>query len=82
MQSYPVAKNTFFLTGALVVQKVLSFWYFWYLSSHLEKTTLGTYLFALSFVTLFGGATDLGLTPILIRETARDPASGAGLGRM
>lgn len=76
MRSYPVAENTIWLTGALVAQKVLSLGYFWYLSNQLTKATLGMFLFALNFATLFGGVTDLGLTPILIRETARDPAAG------
>src|SRR3989338_1209922 len=76
MKVLRVSQNTVFLTSALVAQKILSFGYFWYLSSHLPAQTLGRYVFALSFVTLFGSGTDLGLSPLLIRETSRDPRSG------
>src|SRR3989344_5776810 len=76
MIAYTVSKNTVFLTGASVIQKVLSFGYFWYLTANLPKTDLGAYLFALSFATLFGSATDLGITPVLIREAARRPEEG------
>lgn len=76
MKTYSVSRNTALLTGALVGQKVLSFAYFWYLSNQLAKGQLGMYLFALSFATLFGSATDLGLTPVLIRESARDRTVG------
>ncbi|MDD5109633.1 MAG: flippase [Patescibacteria group bacterium] len=76
MKAYRVAHNTAFLTGAQITQKMLSFGYFWYLSNQLGKSSLGTYLFALSFATLFGSGTDLGLTPVLVRETARQPEQG------
>lgn len=76
MKVYPVPHNTAWLTGASVTQKILSFGYFWYLTAHLDKESLGAYLFALSFATLFGSVTDIGITPVLIRETARDPQQG------
>ncbi|TSC76970.1 MAG: succinoglycan biosynthesis transport protein [Parcubacteria group bacterium Gr01-1014_31] len=76
MRSLSVSSNTLLLTGASVVQKILSFGYFWYLTANLPKTDLGAYLFALSFATLFGSATDLGITPVLIREAARHPEEG------
>jgi len=67
-----VGKNTTYLTFALVVQKVLSFVYFWFVSTALFPEILGRYIFALSFASLFAIFVDLGITPILIRESSKD----------
>ncbi len=66
-----VARNTFYLTTALVGQKILSFIYFTILARQLGAETIGKYTFALAFTTIFSVITDLGLTPVLIREVAR-----------
>lgn len=66
-----VARNTFYLTSALVGQKVLSFVYFTLLARFLGAELVGKYTFALAFTTIFSIITDLGLTPVLIREVAR-----------
>lgn len=66
-----IVKNTFIFTGALLVQKVLSFLYFFYLSSRMSPATLGSYVWALSFTTLFSIGTDLGLTTVFTREASR-----------
>ena len=66
-----VARNTFYLTSALVGQKLLSFVYFTLLARALGAEMIGKYTFALAFTTIFSIITDLGLTPVLIRETAR-----------
>lgn len=57
------------------MQKIVSFAYFLYLSSHLAPSQLGAYVWALSFTTLFSIGMDLGLSPILTREAAKDDKS-------
>jgi len=66
-----VAKNTFYLTSALVGQKILSFVYFTLLARFLGVETIGKYTFALAFTTIFSIVADLGLQPVLVREVAR-----------
>ena len=73
MQKRGVAKNTTYFTLALVVQKILSFIYFYLLSANILPDTLGKYVFALSYASLFSIFIDLGLTPILIRESSKNP---------
>jgi len=67
-----IAKNTTWFTGSLVIQKIISFIYFWYISNNLFPGDLGKYVFALSFTTMFSIFIDLGLSPVLIREGAKD----------
>lgn len=71
-----IAKNTSYMTAALVVQKVLSFAYFAYVARSVGTQQLEHYLSALALTTVFGIFIDLGLTPVLIRETAKDPGRG------
>jgi O-antigen/teichoic acid export membrane protein len=66
-----VAKNTFFLTGGLVAQKVLSFLYFLFLARFLGKDAIGKYLYALSLMTAFSTLSDLGFQQVVIREVAK-----------
>lgn len=66
-----IIKNTIIFTAAAVMQKIVSFAYFLYLSSRLAPELLGSYVWALSFTTLFSIGTDLGLSPIFIREAAK-----------
>lgn len=66
-----VSHNTFYLTVALIGQKILSFVFFTLLARFLGVAAIGTYTFALAFTTIFSIITDLGLTPVLIREVAR-----------
>lgn len=66
-----VARNTFYLTSAYIGQKILSFVYFTLLARFLGVEAIGKYTFALAFTTIFSVITDLGLTPVLIREVAR-----------
>ncbi|MBI4280756.1 polysaccharide biosynthesis C-terminal domain-containing protein [Candidatus Uhrbacteria bacterium] len=60
-------------TGTLVLQKALSFFYFLFLTWKLEPDLLGIYIWTLSVTSLFSIWIDLGLTPLLIRESTRDP---------
>ncbi|MFA5133589.1 MAG: flippase [Patescibacteria group bacterium] len=67
-----IIKNTVLFTAALILQKIVSFAYFLYLSSRLAPELLGSYVWALSFTTLFSIGMDLGLSPILTRDVAKD----------
>ncbi|MDO8505826.1 MAG: flippase [bacterium] len=66
-----VAKNTLYLTSALVGQKLLSFIYFTLIARFLGAETVGKYTFAIAFTTIFAIIAELGLTPVLVREIAR-----------
>lgn len=67
-----ITKNTFHLTLALVAQKIFSFIYFTLIARQMGVAAIGLYTIALSFSSLFSVLTDLGLTPVLIREGAKD----------
>ena len=67
-----LTKNTAYYTGALTVQKILAFIYFWFISNNLFPGQLGQYIFALSYTTLFSIFVDLGLSPVLTREASKD----------
>ncbi|OGH77042.1 MAG: hypothetical protein A3G08_00065 [Candidatus Magasanikbacteria bacterium RIFCSPLOWO2_12_FULL_47_9b] len=69
--SQSVAKNTLFMTGASVVQKIISFAYFTLVARSIGAEGTGKYFFALSFTTIFVVFVDLGLTNIFIREGAK-----------
>ncbi len=66
-----VVKNTVMYTAATIAQKAISFVYFWVLSSHLAPSALGAYLGMLSFASLASIGMDLGLTPLLTRQAAK-----------
>jgi len=66
-----IAKNASYLTGALVLQKVISFTYFTLLARNLGPENLGKYYFAISFTTVFAIFIDLGLINVLMREVAK-----------
>lgn len=66
-----VARNTLYLTIASVIQKIISFGYFFYFSKAIGPDHLGAYAFALSFSSIFIIFMDFGLGPLLTREGAR-----------
>lgn len=66
-----IVSNTALYTGAVLVQKALSFLYFLFLSKQFLPHELGGYLWVLSLSGLFQIGIDLGLTPIVTREAAR-----------
>jgi O-antigen/teichoic acid export membrane protein len=66
-----VAKNTIFLTVATVGQKVLAFLYFILIARLADVSGTGKYFFVVSFTTIFSIVVDLGLSSVLIRETAK-----------
>ncbi|MFZ2189806.1 MAG: flippase [Candidatus Magasanikiibacteriota bacterium] len=67
-----VAKNTAFITFAYVGQKIISFVYFTLIiAKNLGVENTGKYFFVLSFTTIFVVFVDLGLTNVLVRESAK-----------
>ncbi len=68
-----IAKNTSYLTMALILQKIISFTYFTLLARYVGPASLGKYYFAISFTTIFAIFIDLGFANVLTREVAKDP---------
>ncbi len=78
-----IAKNTSYLTAALILQKIISFTYFALLARNLGAGDLGKYYFAISFTTIFAIFIDLGLVNVLTREVAkRKEEAGKFLGNV
>jgi len=67
-----IAKNTSYLTVALIFQKIISFTYFTLLARYVGPASLGKYYLAISFTTIFAIFIDLGFTNVLTREIAKD----------
>lgn len=67
-----IAKNTSYLTLALILQKIISFTYFTLLARYVGPANLGKYYLAISFTTIFSIFIDLGFANILTREIAKD----------
>lgn len=67
-----VAKNIFHLLTSSVLQKAIAFVYFALIARWAGVEDTGSYFFALSWTLMFTTVTDMGLTPVLIRETAKD----------
>ncbi|MCU0680338.1 MAG: flippase [Planctomycetes bacterium] len=74
-----IARNTSYLTVALIIQKVLTFTYFALLARYLGPENLGKYYFAISFTTIFSVIVDLGLGNVLTREAAKDNSNSPSL---
>lgn len=66
-----IAKNTSYLTLALIFQKIISFTYFTILARNLGQENLGKYYLAISITTIFAIFIDLGLVNVLTREVAK-----------
>lgn len=66
-----IAKNTSYLTLALILQKAISFTYFTLLARYIGPASLGQYYFAISFTTVFAILIDLGFANVLTREIAK-----------
>lgn len=74
-----VTHNTLFLTGASIIQKALSFIYFTLLARTFTADQIGAYSYSLAFTTIFSIIVDGGLTPVLIRYTAKNPERARSL---
>ncbi len=68
-----LARNTTYLTAALVGQKVIAFFYFAVIARLVGVEWTGKYFLALSIVIMVGALADFGLTPVLVREVAKRP---------
>lgn len=66
-----LAKKTTFMTVASIGQKLVAFLYFSLIARLIGAEQTGQYFFALSFTTVFVVFVDLGLTNVLIRESAK-----------
>ena len=65
-----LAKNTAFLTGASILQKVVAFVYFAVLARFLGVEDTGVYFLTLAVITSVAVFADLGVTSVLIRDVA------------
>lgn len=72
-----LARNTLFLTAASIAQKAIAFLYFTVIARTIGVESTGAYFLALALITTIGVLDDLGLTSVLIREVAKQPASAA-----
>ena len=70
--SQRITANTSFFMAALIIQKIFSFVYFTLLARNLGAEGIGQYFFAVSFASMFSVLVDLGLSPLLIREVAKE----------
>ncbi len=66
-----ITRNTAYMTMASIGQKIISFVYFTMIANHLGAEKTGKYFFALAFTTVFVVFVDLGLTSVLVRESAK-----------
>src|SRR5574344_1816157 len=66
-----IARNTSYLTLALILQKIISFTYFIILTRALGLEMMGQYYAAISFTTIFAIFINLGFANTLTREIAK-----------
>ena len=66
-----IAKNTTWLTMAYILQKIFAFIYFTLIARWLGADNIGIYTFAISLTTIMSVFIDFGLSPVLIRESAK-----------
>lgn len=71
-----IAKNTFFLAVADIVNKAMMFVFYLVAARHLNVEQFGVLSFATTFVTMWSVFSDLGLGVISARELARDRTEG------
>lgn len=75
-----LTKNTFLLTIASVGQKAIAFFYFAFIANVLgDETLLGAYFLALVLTTTVGVLDDVGMTSVVIRDTAKNPGGAKEL---
>ncbi len=69
-----VARNTAFLTLASIGQKIIAFVYFLFVARIMMPEATGEYFLAISISVIFTVVADMGVTPVVIREVAKDPS--------
>lgn len=67
-----IAKNTAVLATAKIANALIGFFFIMYVARYLGVEGFGILSFALAFTAIFGVLTDIGLSPLTIREVARD----------
>lgn len=75
-QPLEFGKNVLLYISAIGLQKIFVTAYFWYYSTRISVADLGTYVFVLSFTSLFAIFIDVGLLQVLTRESAKDETVG------
>lgn len=68
-----LAKNTFYLTFASIGQKLIAFVYFLFVARVMQPELTGQYFLSVSIALMFSVLADFGITPVVIRETAKAP---------
>lgn len=68
-----LAKNTFYLTSASIGQKLIAFVYFLFVARVMQPELTGQYFLSVSIALMFSVLADFGITPVVIRETAKTP---------
>lgn len=71
-----IAQNAAWLMAATAAQKLIAFFTFTLVARLLGNVVTGQYFYAVSISSIAVILTDLGLTPVVIREMAQDEASG------
>lgn len=74
-----LARNTFYLTSAAIGQKIVAFVYFLFLARVMLPENTGIYFLSTSIVTIFSVIADFGVTPVVIREIAKEPVRAGDL---
>lgn len=67
-----ISKNIVSYSGAIIAQKIVSFFYFTLIARTLGPGLAGTFFLAFSLTQLFAAFVDLGFGNLLIREVAQD----------
>ena len=71
-----IAQNAAWLLAATTAQKAIAFVAFTVIARLVGPSVTGEYHFAISITSIFVTLADLGLTPVVIRETAADESKG------
>jgi O-antigen/teichoic acid export membrane protein len=74
-----LAKNTLHLTLASIGQKIIAFAYFLFLARIMMPELTGQYFLAVSITTIYSVIADFGITPVVIREIAKDTSMAKSL---
>lgn len=74
-----IARNTSYLTLALIFQKILSFTYFTLIARNIGAENLGKYYFAISLASIFAIFIDFGLSNVATREIAKNQEKAQNL---
>jgi O-antigen/teichoic acid export membrane protein len=72
-----IAENTFFLSTAQIIGRLIGFFYFLLLARFLGVAAFGVYNFTLAFVYNFVPVADFGLERFVLRDISREPQQGS-----